>query len=105
MEGTTGVSLKQGLGLTDVPRGHPGRRPGDERSYAPDCYFIIYKINPSAPGSEDPSVPGFLDPGATCFRRDLLCHGKYIPPNCLFVAPPRHLKNSFGFWGVGLLSG
>ena len=44
MGGTTGVSLEQGLGLTDVPRGCPGRRPGDERSYAPDYYFIIYKI-------------------------------------------------------------
>ena len=34
MGGTTGVSLEQGLGLTDVPRGCPGRRPGDERGYA-----------------------------------------------------------------------
>ena len=56
MGGTTGVSLEQGLGLTDVPRGCPGRRSGDERSYAPDYYFVIYKINPSA-RSEDLS-PG-----------------------------------------------
>ena len=40
MGGTTGVSLEQGLGLTDVPRGCPGRRPGDERSYAPNYYFM-----------------------------------------------------------------
>ena len=46
---TTGVRLEQGLGLTDVPRGRPGRRPEDERGHAPDCYFIVYKINPSAP--------------------------------------------------------
>jgi len=48
MGGTTGVSLEQGLGLTDVSRGCLGRRPGDERSHAPDYYFIIYKINSSA---------------------------------------------------------
>ena len=44
----TGMGLEQGLDLTDVSRGCPGRRPGDERSHAPDYYFIIYKINPSA---------------------------------------------------------
>ena len=40
MGGTTGLSLEQGLGLTDVSRGRPGRRPGDERSHAPDYHFI-----------------------------------------------------------------
>ena len=30
MGGTTGVSLEQGLGLTDISRGRPGRRPRDE---------------------------------------------------------------------------
>ena len=28
MGGTTGVSLEQGLDLTDIPRGRPNRRPG-----------------------------------------------------------------------------
>ena len=46
MGGTTGVSLEQGLGLTDISRGRPGRRPGGERSSPPDYYFIIDKINP-----------------------------------------------------------
>ena len=41
MGGTTGVSHEQGLGLTDVPRRCPGRRPGDERSYAPGYYFML----------------------------------------------------------------
>ena len=59
MGGTTGVSLEQGLGLTDVPRGCPGRRPGDERGYTPDYYFIIYKFNPSA---RDPRAR--LSPGS-----------------------------------------
>ena len=58
MGGTTGVSLEHGLGLTDVPRGCPGRRPGDERSYAPDYYFIIYKINPSARDPRARLFPG-----------------------------------------------
>ena len=58
MGGTTGVSLEQGLGLMDVPRGCPGRRPGDERSYAPDYYFIIYKINPSARDPRTRLSPG-----------------------------------------------
>ena len=48
---TTGVSLKQGLGLMDISRGRPGRRPRDERSSLPDYYFIIDKINPSSPGT------------------------------------------------------
>jgi hypothetical protein len=52
MGGTTGVSLEQGLGLTDISRGRPGRRPGDERSSSLDYYFIIYKINPSPLGME-----------------------------------------------------
>ena len=52
------MSLEQGLGLTDVPRGCPGRRPGDERSYAPDYYFIIYKINPSARDPRTRLSPG-----------------------------------------------
>ena len=56
MGGTTGVSLEQGLGLTDVPRGCPGRRPGRGRSYAPGYYFNIYKINPSA-GIRGPVCP------------------------------------------------
>ena len=47
------MSLEQGLGLTGVSRGRPGRRRGDERSHAPDCNFIIHKFNPSSPGSED----------------------------------------------------
>ena len=46
MGGTTGVSLEQGLGLIDISRGRPGRRPGGERSSPPDYYFIIDKINP-----------------------------------------------------------
>ena len=40
------MSLEQGLGLTDISRGRPGRRPGGERSALPDYYFIIDKINP-----------------------------------------------------------
>ena len=51
MGGTTGVSLEQGLGLTDISRGCPGHRPGDERSSLPDYYFIFDKINPSSPGT------------------------------------------------------
>ena len=51
MGGTTGVSFEQGLGLMDISRGRPGRRPGDERSSLPDYYFIIDKINPSSPGT------------------------------------------------------
>ena len=31
MGGTTGVSLKQGSGPTDLSRGRPGRRPENER--------------------------------------------------------------------------
>ena len=50
MGGTTGVSLEQGLGLTDVPRGFPGV--GDERSYAPDYYLSFIKNNPSASRSQ-----------------------------------------------------
>ena len=30
MEGMTGVSLEQNLGLTGLSRGRPGRRPGGE---------------------------------------------------------------------------
>ena len=59
------MSLEQGLGLTDVPRGCPGRRPGDERSYAPDYYFIIVKINPSARDPRARLSPGFLDPSGS----------------------------------------
>ena len=33
---TTGVSLEQGLGLGDISRGRPGRRPGGECSSLPD---------------------------------------------------------------------
>ena len=51
MGGAIGVSLKQGLGLTVISRGRPGRRPGDERGSSPDYYFIIDKINPSSPGT------------------------------------------------------
>ena len=47
MGGTTGVSLEQGLGLGDISRGRPGRRPGGECSSVPD-YFIINKINPGS---------------------------------------------------------
>ena len=43
--GTTGVSLEQGLDLMDISRGRPSRRPGDERSFSPDYYFVIDKIN------------------------------------------------------------
>ena len=32
MGGTTGVSLEEGLGLMDISRGRPGRRPGGELS-------------------------------------------------------------------------
>ena len=48
MGGTTGVSLEQGLGLGDISRGRPGRRPGGECSSVSDYYFIINKINPSS---------------------------------------------------------
>ena len=58
MGSTTEVSLEQGLGLTDVSRGCPGRRPGDERSYTPDYYFIIYKIDPSARDPRTRLSPG-----------------------------------------------
>ena len=51
MGGTTGVGLEQGLGLMDISRGRPGRRPGEERSSLPDYYFIVDKINPSSPGA------------------------------------------------------
>ena len=44
------MSLEQGLGLMDISRGRPGRKPGDERSSPPDYYVIIYKINPSPLG-------------------------------------------------------
>ena len=44
------MSLEQGLGLMDISRGRPGRRPGDERSSLPDYYFITDKINPSSLG-------------------------------------------------------
>ena len=43
-----GVSLEQGVGLTDISRGRSGRRAGDKRSSLPDYYFIIDKINPSS---------------------------------------------------------
>ena len=40
------VELEQGLGLTDMSRGRPGRRPGGELSSLPDYYFIFNKIIP-----------------------------------------------------------
>ena len=53
MGGTTGVSLEQGLGLTDMSQ-HCTRAPGravgleaSELSSLPDYYFIINEINPS----------------------------------------------------------
>ena len=46
------MGLEQGLRLTDISRGRPGRRPRDERSSSLDYYFIIYKINPSPLGME-----------------------------------------------------
>ena len=52
------VGVEQGLGLLDVPRGFPGRRSGDERSYAPYYYFIIYKIYPSARDPRTRLSPG-----------------------------------------------
>ena len=79
MGGTTGINLEQGLGLTDISRKRPGRRPGDEYSSSPDYDFIIYKINPSFPGL-DSSVPGFLglymEYGVICFRCGLLIFSK-----------------------------
>ena len=46
MGGTTGVSLEQGLGLTDIfRRGRPGRRPGgDERGSPPDYYLLFINL-------------------------------------------------------------
>ena len=104
------MSLEQDLGLTDGPRGRPSRRPGDERSHnnAPDYYFIIYKINPSSPGSEDPFVPGFLDPDGS--RNHLLSSRSFVSRKIYFhgtvysshhYAPLRHLENSFGLWVFG----
>ena len=60
MGDTTGVSLKQGLGLTDISRGRPGRRPGLlEASVALRQVNIIYTVNsirvipPELPGPRD----------------------------------------------------
>ena len=48
----TGMCLEQGLGLTDIPRGCLGRRPGPESSVIPHLrinsyYSKLNKINPS----------------------------------------------------------
>ena len=56
------MGLEQGLGLMDISRGRPGRRPGDERSSSPDYYFIIDKINPSPP--RDSTRLSFLLPSS-----------------------------------------
>ena len=99
-------SLEQGLGLMDVPRGRPGCRPGDERSYAPDYYFIIYKINLTAPGSEGPFVPGLLDPDGP--RNHLFSSRSIVPrkiyPSTLPIrrttVSPRKLFWVLGCWVV-----
>ena len=62
MGGTTGVSLEQGLGLTDIPRGRPGRRPGDECSSSPDYYFIIDENKSGSPPGSICLSLGFLVP-------------------------------------------
>ena len=109
MGGTTGrVSLEQGIGLTGVSRGSPGRRPGDERSHAPDYYFIIYKINPSA---RDPPVPGFLDPSGP--RSHLFSSRSFVSRKIYSwtlslrrtTAPPRKLFWVLGCWGRCLSEG
>ena len=60
MGGTTGVSLEleQGLGLTDISRGRPGRRPGGERSSPPDYYFIIDENKSGSPPGPTCRSPG-----------------------------------------------
>ena len=57
MGGTTGVSLEQGLGLTDVPRGCPGRRPGDERSYMRRIIILSLIKLTRTPGIRGPVCP------------------------------------------------
>ena len=44
------MSHEQGLRLTDISRGRPGRRHGDERGSPPDYYHFNNKINPIPPG-------------------------------------------------------
>ena len=102
MGGTTGVSLEQGLGLTDISRGRPGRRPGGERSALPDYYFIIDKINPSSIGTRlICPLSQFLVPRSTGIgTRPLAEKQDHTFATCVFLfldALPRHLENSFGF--------
>ena len=66
MGGMTGVSLEQGLGLVDISRGHPGRRPGGERGSPrlrtpPDCYMLLIKLIRDPP-RDSTRLSSFLDP-------------------------------------------
>ena len=63
---TTGVSLEQGLGLTDISRrGCPGRRPsGDERGSPPDYYLPFIKLIRAPSEFDSPVlVPSWGGPG------------------------------------------
>ena len=98
------MSRVQGLGLADVSRGRPGRRPGDERSHALDYYLIIYKINPSSPGFEDSSVPGFLDPDGS--RNHLFSSRLFVSRKLYFcdtVFSSHHCATSKTLLGFGVL--
>ena len=57
------MSLEQGLGLMDISRGHPGRRPGGERGspHSAGLLYVINKINPRSP-RDSARLSWFLDP-------------------------------------------
>ena len=98
------MSFEQGLSLTGVSRGRPGRRPGDERSHAPDYCFIIYKINPISSGFEDSSVPGFLDPDG--YRNHLFSSRSFVLRNIYFrdtFSSSNHCATSKTLLGFGVL--
>ena len=52
----TGVCLERGLGLTDMPRGRPDRKPG----VWPLSGLILFKINPSPGISLIPREPPMI---------------------------------------------
>ena len=104
MGGTTGVSLEQGLGLTDISRGRPGRRPGDECSSSPDYYFIIDENKSGSPPGSICLFLGFLVPRSPWMRTPLFVKKQdHTSATCALCFSTPHPTTSKTLLGFGLL--